>query len=1161
MTIILRSTICALLCYFACIGFGQSIQINEVVSSNASFFDEDGDSPDWFELYNTTQNEISLDGWSVTDKEDNPTKWSFSNISIGPNEYVYFWASGKDKPDVSYPRTLIDRDEIWRYILPNQPVTSTWINLNFNDSNWFSGKTGFGYADNDDVTTIPSGTVSVFMRKTFSIPDKDMVDALVLDIDYDDGFVAYMNGVEIARANILGDRPSFNATTITDHEAQIYNGGRPDRFLIPADVLVNGDNVLSIQAHNISTNSSDFTLIPFLTAFFTIPTNLGVEPPELLNVMPRTAHTNFKLSADETLFLLDADGNEVDKFVLEPTPTDVSIGRRMSDNGIALFDPPTPGMPNLGNGLDGYVTDKIEFSHPGGIEDNLQLTLSTTNAENEIRYTLDASEPASTSPIYANPIPINQTTIVRARIFKSGFIPSNTESKTYLRNVSHDIPVVALVTEPDNLFDNDVGIYELGSNYNGNYPFFGANFWEDWERPIHFTLYENNESGVSFDAGIKIFGGWSRAQDQRSFSFFARGKYGLNEIDYPLFPNNPYDKYQALVLRNSGNDFLRSNIRDGVLTTLMDGSGLETQAFRPVATYINGEYWGLYNMREKVNEHFLASKQNVNPDDVDLMGPMGELIHGDDSDYIALHQYLESNALVSENNYSIVSDQIDIDNFIMYNIAQIYFDNTDWPGNNIKYWKTKEGKWRWILYDTDFGFGVWNPNSFTNNTLDFALEPSGPNWPNPPNSTLMLRRLVGNQTFRHKFINRFADELNSRFLPDNVEDHIDAIANLVDSEINKHYNRWGGSVDFHNEQVAVMKNFARLRPAVVKSQIRSQFNLPSRHELTLQINNPNQGYIRLNSLTITNPFWKGDYFRSVPITITAVAKPGFVFSHWTGDNISTDAEISIDMQSAMTITAIFQVSDEEPNLVINEINYNSLDTEDAGDWIELYNPGEDALDVSKWVFTDTDFENGYTIPDGTTIGGKEFLVLTKDVSKFEGQHPQIENHIGDFEFGLSSQGDVLKVYDNAQNLIDSVSYNSVSPWSEMANGLGYTLELIAPSLDNALAENWSSFKTGGSPGVSNQEVNSTQEELQYPIKFYPNPVLNDGIVEIYVSEISDIKIQIYDVKGALIKTIFDGKRTAGDHKFEADLNPLKKGIYLLEIKIQDQVNSYRWIKI
>ena len=188
---------------------------------------------------------------------------------------------------------------------------------------------------------------------------------------------------------------------------------------------------------------------------------------------------------------------------------------------------------------------------------------------------------------------------------------------------------MSLVTDPYNLFDNDYGIYVYGDEYNPAYPHFGANFWEDWERPIHFSLYnEDGTLAANYNAGVKIFGGWSRGQDQRSLSIFARGGYGVSEFQYQFFEDINYDEFQSLVLRNSGNDWLRSNIRDIATTSLMEGTDLDYQRYTSVASYINGDYWGIYHMREKTSENMLASKHNIDADEIDLLELNAEIVDG-----------------------------------------------------------------------------------------------------------------------------------------------------------------------------------------------------------------------------------------------------------------------------------------------------------------------------------------------------------------------------------------------------------------------------------------------------------------------------------------------------------------------------------------------------
>ncbi len=1141
--------------------FAQNIQINEVVSSNTSYLDEDDDSPDWIELYNPSQQEVSLSGWTITDRENNP-KWTFGDTNIPADGYLHIWASGKDRAN-SFPRTLIDLGDEWQYLAPSQPLSNTWTSIDFNDTNWSTGSSGFGYSDGDDATILSSSTRSIFVRKEFSLEDLSNIESLILDIDYDDGFVAYLNGEEVARDNMSQTNPNFNDFSNTDHEAIMYQGGRPDRFIIDKSKLVDGKNVLAVSVHNVSTTSSDLTLIPMLTAEFSEPATVGIDPPVYLNFENAGLHTNFKISADETIFLYDQDGNQVSTITVTNIPSDVSLGVNPTDQQLVLYEEPTPGERNGETGLEGFLSESIEFSHEGGLHDNeFLLTLINPDNNNVIRYTTDATIPTSSSNIYSSPISINENTVIRTRLYRSGYIPSKTQTKSYILNKTHEIPVMSLVSEPDNFFSDESGIYVLGEGVFLEFPYQGSNIWEDWERPVHVSLFEKDGTTLQFDAGTKIFGGWSRALDQRSLSVFARGKYGISEIDYPLFPDQPYEKYQAFVLRNSGNDFLNSNIRDITLTSLMEGTGMEFQSYRSVATYINGEYWGFFNMREKMNEHFLASRHNIDPTKIDILGPFNELIQGSDVDYRSMLTYLETNSLISEENYQIVADQVDIDNFIMHHIAQIYFDNKDWPGNNNKQWRPHGGKWRWMLFDTDFGFGIWDNNAFETNTLDFALEANGPFWPNPPSSTLLFRRLMGNTGFRNKFVNQFADELNSRFLPEKVEQHIEESAMKIASEVLDHYNRWGGSINQHYTKVDQMIRFGNLRPSRMKSHIKSQFNIPAHHKITLQVNNPNQGYIQVNSLTLSDSYWTGDYFENVPITITAYPKPGYEFSHWAGSGSSIEQTLTVNMQSDLAFTAIFLSSYDEPIAIINEINYKSDDEHDTGDWIEMHNPSNTPIDLSAWVITDSDVENGFSIPENTILQGGEYLILATDQSKFQSVHDDVNDIIDDLSFGLSSEGETIRLYSPDGFMRDSVTYDVVNPWPELANGLGYTLELKSPELDNSLPENWATIHSLGSPGKTNKDITSIEDEsASIDITRYPNPFKDAVGIDISLINGGLVSAKLYNQSGKLVEIIYDGQLSSGTHKITSDLGHLAQGMHILEVTSENKKETFQWVKI
>ena len=891
----------------------ESVFINEASSSNSAFDDADGDSPDWFELYNGQSTAVDLTGWSITDDIFEPAKWVFPTTELAPGAHLRIWASDKDRAAQGIYKTLVNRGDNFRYLVPNSTPSSAWTSLTFNDSNWPQGASGFGYGDGDDATQVASGTASIYTRILFTVSDLQLIDKLWLDIDFDDGFVAYINGVEIARSNMLQGTPSFSSTAIVDREATIYQSGQPLRFEVDGlqTLLNSGENVLSVQVHNISSGSSDLSLIPYLTASYLSATADGETPPALLSFENPGLHTNFKLSSEgEVLTLFDNNGNQIDSLNVTGLTTDKSIGRSLTDGRIMFFATPTPGTENAAEEFTGISTNEVIFSHNGGEFNEQSVSLSGANQGEEIRYTLDATVPNTLSPIYSSAINIAENTVVRARIFQDNFIPSRTSSRTFITSNTHSLPIVTLVSEPDNFFDAQQGIYIYGpeENYEDELPFFGANFWQDWERDVHFSFYEpSGELGVALDAGVKIFGAWSRANNQRSLSIFARSRYGFGKLEYPLFPELNYQKFESIVLRNAGNDWIETNMRDVMATSLMDGSGLETQAYRPVAVYLNGEYWGFYNIREKVNEHFLDDKIDVDKSEINLLVTNGEVSEGSNESYNELIDYVRNNSLAVQSNFDYVANQIDVDNLITYLVAQIYFDNWDWPGNNMKFWNSPSTKWRWILYDTDFAFGAWNNTAYNKDTLSFALEENGPGWPNPPWSTLLFRKLVENNQFRNQFINQFADEFNSRFTTDSVRQHIDAIADSMEPEMENHFQRWGEgkTVSDWQWQVDGLRSFSDNRLPFLKSYIRNYFGISGLYQLNIAINNIAGGSVTLNSLQLSSANWQGQYFNDIPVSLTAVPNAGYVFSHWQGDIDNANSTVELSRSSSTSLEAVF----------------------------------------------------------------------------------------------------------------------------------------------------------------------------------------------------------------------------------------------------------------
>jgi len=1123
----------------------QIVQINEVVTSNqSSFFDEDGETPDWIELHNPSQNSVSLYNWGISDNTDSPFKWRFPNVTIDSGQFLLIMASNKDRTDIiSQWETIINWGDQWNYFLGNQAPPNNWNQLGFSPIGWGVGPSGFGYGDGDDNTII-SPVTSIYIVKSFFISDYEHVKKIALHIDYDDGFVAYLNGSEFARSNVVGSPPSFDQGTEGWIEAQMYNGGSPSLYWVDSlDTWIgNGQNVLAIQVHNFDINSSDMSCIPFFTIGRDIVIDGALEVADEINLPGSMLHTNFKISSTgETVTIIDTDSLLIDSLYTQNLLPDVSIGRINDGEDIGMFMMPTPGAPNGEESVSG-VLGELSFSHSAGFYDEAQMFIGVySNDEDvDIYYSLDGTEPNTDSYLYTNPIFIQGNKVVRAASYKSGWLSSPIKTATFiLDNDSYGLPTIFLSTAPENFFDYYTGIYVMGPNASPDYPHFGANFWEDWEKPIYIEVLETDGTYFSSPAGVKIFGGWSRGQDQKSFSLFARGDYGANEFDYPLFPDLDINSYQSFVLRNSGNDWNFTMLRDGYMTSLFDNIDLDHQDYRPMLVYLNGEFWGLYNLREKVNEHFIAGHHPVDPDELDLI-EVQDANEGTMGNYNQLINYVENSDMTNPVVYDSLSKWIDIDNHINYNIAQIYIDNRDWPGNNIKYWRphSSDGLWRWILYDTDFGFGIpWMGIGYDFNTLEFATEPNGPAWPNPPWSTLLFRKLLENDNYKKRFINIFSDRLNTIFKTSYLTNRLDSLASNIENIIPIHQNRWPNSVQDWGYHIQIMENFAQNRSGYMRQHIRNYFNLPNLAYTLFHVSSTGGGKIQINTVIPEVYPWGGYYYPNIPIEVTAVPDTGYVFSGWSQLPDSSQS-MKIQVTDGFTLTAMFELylGGDTLDIVINEINYNSSDEFDPKDWIEIYNNGIENVDISGWVFTDEDEDHRYTLPDSTIIDSGGYIVLAQDVNAFFNLFNEAQNVFGPFEFGLSGGGESISLFDISDILIDQLEYDDALPWPIEPDGNGPTLELKSPELPNELAESWSYSSGNGTPGYLNSvteslnaDIASTVPDKYFLYPAYPNPFNSNIKIRFNIPDKQILKISILNILGETVRVLRNHKFTAGSH--------------------------------
>lgn len=506
-------------------------------------------------------------------------------------------------------------------------------------------------------------------------------------------------------------------------------------------------------------------------------------------------HASFSIKAGETLQLISPDEQIIDTLPILQVREDISLGRKIGDfRNVYYFYQATPGAQNSSQEYESYLQEP-SFSIVGGFyksTDDLNLELNSNDKEATIYYTLDGTEPTQESYQYLSPIAIqdqpkfdeqvpevSRAVVVSAKVMNPSFIPSRTVTHTYLRDVnSNGLAVISLVTTlPNESFD-----------VLGNIEFFEP----------------DGSVGFNQRVGVQLYGNSASLRPQKSFSIFARSKYGSGKINYQIFPDKNISEFESFVLRNSSGDWGWTMFRDGFQQSLVKGMDIDTQAYRPARIYLNGAYYGILNVREKLNEHYVAQNHGVDWRNIDLLevaqGRLEIMVGGYDN-YDYLVRTSDTKKIIYDGYAQKIYDFIDIDNLIDYVGAEIYFNNYDWPKNNMKFWRERSdhGKWRWILYDLDAGFDPEIGLDARDESNNFSL------WNN----------LLLNCSFTRRYIDTLSKYLDNNFSEEKVISIIDSFERMLEDEIVYHVERWDYPENWRQE-VEKLRIFARERPEKIR---------------------------------------------------------------------------------------------------------------------------------------------------------------------------------------------------------------------------------------------------------------------------------------------------------------------------------------------------------
>lgn len=421
------------------------------------------------------------------------------------------------------------------------------------------------------------------------------------------------------------------------------------------------------------------------------------------------------------------------------------------------------------------------------------------------------------------------------------------------------------------------------------------------EIPARCTYYtKDNELVFSTTCGIRLSGIFIRKLPQKSIAVEFSGKrFGSEPVFYDMFETREYDRVRGFVIRAHGNPLGLTFFKDGLVNESVDEwTDVEYSAYRPIVLYLNGQYHGLYNLREKKNKDFLRNLHGLSKNEIEVFDVNGGTPDGQQPDYQEILDYVANNDMSKDVHYKWVSDRIEIDNFIDYNICHVFWCNTDWPKANVKVWRPKGGKYRFLFFDCDRGFIKGNVNFNQLNHISgedqWQLRRKDDKYDERlARSSILMTKLCDNKEFTEKFVIRYQDLLNTSFTTERLEDFIDLARARIEPEVPDHISYWK---DIKNEAtyqfVATMEQwetnvgdcyeFVQKRPSWERRHLKAKWDLGEEIKVPFMNPDTSAGYMKINTVVIKDEFMRGVFFEKLDITVQAIPQKGFVFDHWEG---------------------------------------------------------------------------------------------------------------------------------------------------------------------------------------------------------------------------------------------------------------------------------------
>lgn len=610
-------------------------------------------------------------------------------------------------------------------------------------------------------------------------------------------------------------------------------------------------------------------------------------------------HTNWKLEkSGGAVYLIDYNWGIRDSVRYPALESGVSWGR-VDGGDWKIFGNPTPEKKNTDSPAFSGVAQPVVFGQQQAGFYNEPISLSPPSSPDggTVRCTFDGSVPTKDSPVFSASEFIAKNTIVRCGAYREGLLTKTIVTNTYFIGESVAMPVVSIAVDPYDMFDPQKGYYSKGVSGCAE-PCKEANYFWDIELPVHVEFFESPNVSAprswNIEAGISIMGQWSRWNEKKSVSISMREQYQDGRLTYPLFKTRPENnKFKAFNLRNNGNRFHWDFIGDALGSALLEGSGVDYQRSRQVIVFYNGAYWGIHDLRERLNEHYVETNYGIAPSTVESIKHIEKTVTangGTPDGYLSMLDFVDKTdfSVAGSPVYEQMQALVNVGNLADYIAAEIFYRNGDWPNNNVRAWRAvPDHPWKFEVYDLDHGFNFeWAVPGFGNsiNMFSWIKQGGNSNCNGKGCFAQLYIKLIKNPDFKRLFINRSAVMLK-KYLTSARTDSIASamVATMPTAEMDRDVSKWSrqNPISYSGSS---FKSFALSRESSVWNDYRSEFDLSS--DVSISIKSTGSGIVLMEGMTLppttaSNTNYSGTFFGGVDMLLTAIpTQAGATFVKW-----------------------------------------------------------------------------------------------------------------------------------------------------------------------------------------------------------------------------------------------------------------------------------------